>query len=66
METTINKYFEPMYDFVTDELEDVISQDSMDKLMGILQRIENRLTIEIELREFVCEKLAKVVHDGRL
>ncbi|MCA0231887.1 MAG: hypothetical protein LCH91_15565 [Bacteroidetes bacterium] len=66
METIVNKYFEPVYDFVTDELEATLPQESMDNLMAILQRIENRLTIEIELREFVCEKLAKVIHDGKL
>lgn len=62
METIIDKYFGVIYDFITDELEPQVTHECTQKLMELLERAENRLSLEIELREFVCEKLAKVVH----
>lgn len=59
-------YFTPLHDLVVDELDGKLSEECMNKLLSFIDRIEKRLILEIELREFVCEKFSKVVHDRKL
>lgn len=64
-EAIVNKYFGAIYDFINDEIGEQLSPKTIEELIEVIERAENRLTLEIELREFVCEKFAKVVHSGQ-
>jgi hypothetical protein len=60
MEAIIEKYFGTIYTFIDNNIGDEIPKEVTERLFNLIERAENRLVLEIELREFVCEKLSKV------
>lgn len=65
METLIDKYFGTIYTFIDDNIGEQIPAEITEQLFALIERAENRLTLEIEMREFICEKFAKAVHSGQ-